>query len=135
MSEWLRRQTWNLLGFARAGSIPAVDVFGGVFWWYKWQFYFIFGMVKLCFRTSKSDLLNSLSQKEKEKKIFKGSFGYSWKLKLKIEKYCSKIILKCVNSTVGPIFNEKVTKKWNLWIHKQYIMYCLRQKRDRKSVV
>ena len=27
MSEWLRRQTWNLLGFARAGSIPAVDAF------------------------------------------------------------------------------------------------------------
>ena len=27
MSEWLRRQTWNLLGFARAGSNPAVDVF------------------------------------------------------------------------------------------------------------
>ena len=26
-------------------------------------------------------------------------------------KYCSKIIFKCVNSTVGPIFNEKVTKK------------------------
>ena len=25
MSEWLRRQTWNLLGFARAGSNPAVD--------------------------------------------------------------------------------------------------------------
>ena len=27
MSEWLRRQTWNLLGYARAGSNPAVDVF------------------------------------------------------------------------------------------------------------
>ena len=26
MSEWLRRQTWNLLGYARAGSNPAVDV-------------------------------------------------------------------------------------------------------------
>jgi hypothetical protein len=25
MSEWLRRQTWNLLGYARAGSNPAVD--------------------------------------------------------------------------------------------------------------
>ncbi|TVU35557.1 hypothetical protein EJB05_17453, partial [Eragrostis curvula] len=25
MSEWLRRQTRNLLGFARAGSNPAVD--------------------------------------------------------------------------------------------------------------
>ena len=36
-------------------------------------------------------------------------FGYSWKLKT--EKYCSKIIFKCVNSTVGPIFNEKVVEK------------------------
>ena len=26
-------------------------------------------------------------------------------------KYCSKIIFKFVNSTVGPIFNEKVVKK------------------------
>ena len=52
----------------------------------------------------------------------KGPFGYNWKLKLKTEKYCSKIIFKCVNSTVGPIFNEKVAEKWNLWIHKQYTM-------------
>ena len=29
---------------------------------------------------------------------------------------------------MGPIFNEKVAKKWNLWIHKQYTMHCLRQK-------
>ena len=27
LSEWLRRQTRNLLGFARAGSNPAVVVF------------------------------------------------------------------------------------------------------------
>ena len=46
----------------------------------------------------------------------------NWKLKLKIEKYCSKIIFKYVNSTVWPIFNKKVTKKWNLWVHKQYII-------------
>ena len=26
-------------------------------------------------------------------------------------KYCSKIIFKCVNSTMGPIFNKKVTEK------------------------
>ena len=44
----------------------------------------------------------------------------NWKLKLKTEKHCSKIIFKCVNSTVGPIYNEKVAKKWNLWIHKQW---------------
>ena len=45
----------------------------------------------------------------------KGPFGYSWKLKLKTEKHCSKIIFKCVNSTVGPIFNEKVAEKYSLW--------------------
>ena len=40
-------------------------------------------------------------------------------LKLKTEKHCSKIIFKCVNSTVRPIFNEKVNEKsslWDLWI-------------------
>ena len=43
-------------------------------------------------------------------------------LKLKTEnwKHCSKIIFKCVNSVVGPIFNEKIDKKWNLWVHEQY---------------
>ena len=30
-------------------------------------------------------------------------------------KHCSKIIFKCVNSTMRPIFNEKVAEKWNLW--------------------
>ena len=42
-------------------------------------------------------------------------------LKLKTEnwKHCSKIIFKCVNSAAGPIFNEKIDKKWNLWVHKQ----------------
>ena len=34
-------------------------------------------------------------------------------------KHCNKIIFKCMNSAVGPIFNEKVTEKWNLWVHKQ----------------
>ena len=44
-------------------------------------------------------------------------------LKLKTEnwKHCSKIIFKCVNSIVGPIFNEKVDKKWSLWVHEQCI--------------
>ena len=50
------------------------------------------------------------------------------KLKTYCWNHCSKIIFKCVNSTVGPIFNEKVVKKWNLWVHEQYIMYCFRQK-------
>ena len=27
-----------------------------------------------------------------------------------------------MNSTVGPIFNEKVAEKWNLWVRKQYTM-------------
>ena len=34
----------------------------------------------------------------------------NWKMKLKIEKYCNEIIFKRVNSTVGPIFNEKWLK-------------------------
>ena len=53
-------------------------------------------------------------------------FGSVWieliLLNLKTEnwKHCSKIIFKSVNSTVGPIFNEKVAKKCNLWVRKQY---------------
>ena len=50
------------------------------------------------------------------------------KLKTYCWNHCSKIIFKCVNSTVGPIFNEKVAKKWNLWVHEQYIMHCLLRK-------
>ena len=34
-------------------------------------------------------------------------------------KHCSKIIFKCVNSAVWPIFNEKVAEKWNLWVYEQ----------------
>ena len=41
-----------------------------------------------------------------------------WLILLKLKTYCwnhcSKIIFKCINSTVGPIFNEKIDKKWNL---------------------
>ena len=48
-----------------------------------------------------------------------GLFGYNlfcwnWKLKTENWKHCSKIIFKCVNSTVRPIFNEKIVEKWNL---------------------
>ena len=32
-------------------------------------------------------------------------------IQLKTEKYCNKIIFKCVNSTVGLIFNENVAEK------------------------
>ena len=31
-------------------------------------------------------------------------------------KHCSKTNFKCVNSVVGPIFNEKVVEKWDLWV-------------------
>ena len=31
-------------------------------------------------------------------------------------KYYSKIIFKCVNNAVWPIFYEKVVEKWSLWI-------------------
>ena len=39
LSEWLRRQTRNLLGFARAGSNPAVVAF----------LYFFFRFIITCF--------------------------------------------------------------------------------------
>ena len=29
---------------------------------------------------------------------------------------------------MGPIFNKKVAKKWNLWVYKQYMIHCLLQK-------
>ena len=35
---------------------------------------------------------------------------------LKTEKHCSKIIFKCVNSTVEPIFNESFVEKRSLWV-------------------
>ena len=40
-------------------------------------------------------------------------------IQLKTKKHCSKIIFKCVNDIVGPIFNEKVDKKWYLWVREQ----------------
>ena len=47
------------------------------------------------------------------------------KLKTYYWNHCSKMIFKCVNSVVGPIFNEKIDKKWNLWIRKQctYVLF------------
>ena len=50
------------------------------------------------------------------------------KLKTYCWNHCSKIIFKCVNSAMGPIFNEKITEKWNLWVHKPYMIHCLLQK-------
>ena len=64
----------------------------------------------------------------------------NWKLKLKTEKHCSKIIFKCVNNIVRPIFNEKVDKKWYLWVCEQCTnalftvekvsLYCWKQKKE-----
>ena len=47
------------------------------------------------------------------------------KLKIYYWNHCNKIIFKCINNTVGPIFNEKIDKKWNLWIRKQctYVLF------------
>ena len=58
----------------------------------------------------------------------------NWKLKLKVktEKHYRKIIFKCVNSTVRPIFNKKVTENWNLWIRKQCTICTDWLKRVRK---
>ena len=69
--------------------------------------------------------------KTETKGDIKGLFGYSWKLKTK--KYCSKIIFKYVNSTVGPDFNEKVAEKWNLWVHEQCTMCTNWLKKIEKS--
>ena len=44
--------------------------------------------------------------------IFAETENWNWK-------HCSKIIFKCMNSIVGPIFNEKVAEKWNLWVREQ----------------
>ena len=41
------------------------------------------------------------------------------KLKTYCWNHCSKINFKCVNSAVEPIFNEKIDKKWNLWVREQ----------------
>ena len=44
---------------------------------------------------------------------------YFIELKIKNWKHYSKIIFKCVNSTVRSIFNEKVVEKWCLWVREQ----------------
>ena len=44
--------------------------------------------------------------------IFAETENWNWK-------HYSKIIFKCMNSAVEPIFNEKVVEKWNLWIREQ----------------
>ena len=74
------------------------------------------------------------SNKMEPKPLIHSNWGSVWiglillKLKTYCWNHCSKIIYKCVNSTVGPIFNKKVAKKWNLWVYKQYMIHCLLQK-------
>ena len=46
-------------------------------------------------------------------RVFKGSIGFRLFL-LKTEKYCNKIIFKCVNSVVRLIFNESIVEKKGL---------------------
>ena len=48
-------------------------------------------------------------------------------------KHYSKIIFKCVNSIVWPIFNKKVAEKWNLWVRKQCIsaLFTLKSQQNR----
>ena len=68
--------------------------------------------------------------------IFAETENWNWK-------HCSKIIFKCVNSTVGPIFNKKVAEKCNLWDREQCtdalftvdkVNYCeLNQKKKKKK--
>ena len=63
-------------------------------------------------------------------------FCWNWK-------HCNEIIFKCVNSTVEPIFNKKVTEKCNLWNRKQctYALftvdkvnyYGLKKKKERRG--
>ena len=63
LSEWLRRQTRNLLGFARAGSNPAVVVFvflfqclGCDYWWLSC----ISVRRKIGYKSSLSEMSNQL---------------------------------------------------------------------------
>ena len=66
--------------------------------------------------------------------------GSVW-IQLKTEKHCNKIIFRYVNSIVESIFNEKVDKKWYLWVCKQCTnalftiekvsLYCWKQKKKK----
>ena len=62
-------------------------------------------------------------------------FCWNWK-------HYSKIIFKCVNSVVGPIFNKKVAEKCNLWDCEQCtdamftvdkVIYCRLNKKKKKK--
>ena len=103
-----------------------------------WLTFSVFGVEKGCNVTTFSSLLMSFGwlwafwefnfccQRNKGGFYTFSHLGSVWiglillKLKTYCWNHCSKIIFKCVNSTVGPIFNEKIDKKWNLWVHEQY---------------
>ena len=59
-------------------------------------------------------------KKKKKRGKKNATLGFVWirlillKLKTYYWNHCSKIIFKYVNGVVGPIFNEKIDKKWNL---------------------
>ena len=57
------------------------------------------------------------------------------KLKIYYWNHCSKIIFKCVNSTVRPIFNEKVTEKLCLWVCKQCINVLFTVEKSTKPAI
>ena len=51
--------------------------------------------------------------------MIKGLFGYYLLLKIENWKYRSKIIFKCVNSTVGPNFKDNFVEKSTCGSYKQ----------------
>ena len=72
---------------------------------------------------AQSKLTLNLKQPRYEwKPPYKGSVWIGFillKLKTYCWNHCSKIIFKCVNSAVRPIFYEKIHKKKNLWVREQ----------------
>ena len=79
-------------------------------------------LLPLKFKETQAGVLVSGGESKKEGVRVRLDTAENWKLKLKTEKHYSKIIFKCVNSTVGPIFNKKVAEKWNLWVREQCIV-------------
>ena len=90
----------------------------------SFPFYGFLAIYLLLFDCNFKSLINFLSYCLPTKKNIL-VYGSVWirlillKLKTYYWNHCSKIIFKCVNNTVGPIFNEKIDKKWNLWVCEQ----------------
>ena len=76
---------------------------------------------------SQRNIMRWLQEEEQREITVLGSFWIELillKLEIKNWKYCSKIIFKCVNSTVRPIFNKKSDWKLkfvgslnSIWVH------------------